>query len=52
MDRCVNCERMVDTDDDAEFYDDDKDGGMCEPCREKVIAGQMEDQRLDDPRRH
>lgn len=51
IDRCFECEREVDTDDDAEAYGDDGlDECMCETCREKLAKGRREDERLDDPR--
>jgi hypothetical protein len=43
---------MVDTDADDEFYGEQGDEGMCEPCRDALIASQERDQWLDDPRRH
>ena len=36
MDKCSECERMVDTDIDCDFYQIE-DHIMCESCREKFI---------------
>lgn len=41
--RCVECDAMT------EDYDED-DEFICDYCRETLVAGQLEDQRLDDPR--
>ncbi|HUV95116.1 MAG TPA: hypothetical protein VMX14_09850 [Anaerolineae bacterium] len=48
--RC-ECGVLVDTDYDDEFYGEDgNEEGSCRGCREKLIAQQIEDERLDDPR--
>jgi hypothetical protein len=50
VDRC-QCGVFVDTDYDADFYSEHPDDpGMCSGCRERRIAQQLEDERLDDPR--
>jgi hypothetical protein len=51
MDRCIRCNRLVDTDYDTEFYEfQTGTEGHCEPCRDKMVQEQEEDHRLDDPR--
>ena len=47
MDRCSDCNNLVDTDFDLEFYEN---GSRCEYCAEQSIKDAAEDQRLDDPR--
>lgn len=47
MDRCSDCNNLVDTDFDPEFYEN---GERCERCAEDSIKDAAEDQRLDDPR--
>lgn len=46
MARCTNCNNLVDTDFDLEFYPDE----LCEYCAEVLAKDQAEDERLDDPR--
>ena len=51
MDRCTDCERLVDTDFDVECYWDDClvedgyrkwDGCVCESCREDYQLGNLD----------
>ena len=49
VDRCENCRKLMDTDFDEEFYDEDGIG-LCEACREAFEEDRLEDERLDDPR--
>lgn len=48
MDRCVHCDRQVDTDSDVECYVDGE--CVCYPCRD-AEQDLHDDRRLDDPRR-
>jgi hypothetical protein len=51
MDRCSNCDRLVDTDYDPDFYElQVHTEGHCEFCRERMSRDRDEDERLDDPR--
>lgn len=47
VDRCCSCDRLVDTDYDCEFYEEDSDEGMCGPCRDASWAEQLLDWKLD-----
>ncbi len=52
IDRCATCSCPVDTDEEPEAYGPDGDDECrCASCREELWEGQLEDWRLDDPRR-
>ncbi|MCR4319763.1 MAG: hypothetical protein NUV74_05430 [Candidatus Brocadiaceae bacterium] len=58
IDRCANCNELVDTDEDAEFYTDDGIG-LCSVCRDEIERHGIDfptkgfretDEKPDDPR--
>lgn len=56
MARCSECERLVDTDDDCQFYDfsyRSQSGfeGHCEHCRDDLYTDMTEAQQAEHERR-
>lgn len=49
VDRCTECQCLVDTDFDDNAYDDGE--CRCASCRDRLWAEQLRDWKLDDPRR-
>jgi hypothetical protein len=56
MARCSECERLVDTDHDCEFYDysyrtPDGFSGHCESCRDDLFTDMTEQEQREHERR-